>query len=170
MSNDENTTETASATDNVKESVESAKNAASGLMNTVLALKDSNPKVFYGAIAGAVVLLLAVSMAGGGGEKKLTGPTIKDLVVGQRYVLKSVNAFDKNAKVRLVSVPGTIEAYDVVEEADTNGFCQHIEQGTPVTLLQLQDAYGKKNTFSKVQVEEGECKGNSGWALSIEVQ
>lgn len=170
MSNDENTTETASSTDNVKESVESAKNAASGLMNTVLALKDSNPKVFYGGIAGVVVLLLIVSMAGGGDNKKLTGPTIKDLVVGQRYVLKSVNAFDKNAKVRLVSVPGTIEAYDVAEEADTNGFCQHIEQGTPVTLLAVQDAYGKKNTFSKVQIEEGECKGNSGWALSIEVQ
>lgn len=175
MSNEENatetTTESANTAENVKESVESAKNVANNLLTSVLGLKESNPKVFYGAIAGVVILVLIMFMTGGGSDtQKVSGPVIKELTVGQRYVLKSVNSYDKSATVRLVSVPGSIEAYDVSEESDTNGVCQHIAQGTPVTLLELQNAYGKKNTYSKVQIEEGECKGNSGWALSIEVQ
>jgi hypothetical protein len=84
--------------------------------------------------------------------------------------LKSANAYDKDATVRLVSVPGAIAAYDDTEAADRSGACQHIIQGTPVSVVELQDAYGKKNTYSKVQIEEGECKGSSGWVLSVDVQ
>jgi hypothetical protein len=109
-------------------------------------------------------------MSGGSDSKQVSGPVIKDLAVGQRYVLKSANAYDPAAKVRLVAVPGAIAAYDDTEEADRSAVCQHIIQGTPATVLELQDAYGKKNAYAKVQVEEGECKGNSGWALSIDVQ
>jgi hypothetical protein len=70
----------------------------------------------------------------------------------------------------LVAVPGAIAAYDDTEAADRIGACQHMPQGTPVSVLELQDAYGKKNAYAKVQMEEGECKGSSGWALAIDVQ
>jgi hypothetical protein len=95
---------------------------------------------------------------------------MKNLVVGQSYVLKSANAYDPAATIRLVSVPGTIAAYDDTEEADRNGACQHIQQGTHVTVLDLSDAYGKKNTYAKVRLDDGSCKGTESWALSIDVQ
>jgi len=155
--------------ENVKETVDSAKNIANNLLSSMLNLKEKNPKVFFGAVGGVVVLLILMMMSGGG-SKTVSGPVIKNLAVGQRYVLKSANAYDKDATVRLVSVPGTIAAYDDTEEADRSGACQHIPQGTAVSVLELQDAYGKKNAYAKVQIEEGECKGNSGWALSIDVQ
>ena len=43
-------------------------------------------------------------------------------------------------------------------------------QGTPVSVLEFADAYGKQKTYAKVRVEDGECKGNEGWALAIDVQ
>ncbi len=128
--------------------------------------------MFFGAIGGVVVLLvLMMSMGGGGGSKPvISGPTLKDLSVGQRYVLKSANAYDPSATVRLVSTPGAIAAYDDTEEADRSGACQHMPQGTPVTVLEFADAYGKQKAYAKVRVEEGECKGNEAWALAIDVQ
>jgi hypothetical protein len=61
-------------------------------------------------------------------------------------------------------------AYDDSEEADRNGACQHMPQGTKVTAVEFQDFAGKKNAFVKVRMEDGECKGNEGWALAIDVQ
>ena len=152
-----------------EETLEKAKDVGNSLITTVLNLKDKNPKVFFGGIAGIVLVVLVIAMSGGS-SKTVTGPTMKNLAVGQRYVLKSANAYDKDATIRLVSVPGTMAAYDDTEENDRNGACQHIKQGTAVTVVELQDAYGKKNTYSKVQIEDGECKGNTGWALSIDIQ
>lgn len=138
-------------------------------ISMVLQLKEKNPKVFYGAVGG-VVLLLILMMSGGEQAKQVSGPTIKNLAVGQKYVLKSANSYDPAATVRLVAVPGAIAAYDDTEEADRNTPCQHIVQGTPVTVQELQDAYGTKNAFVKVVIDDGECKGKDGWALAIDVQ
>ena len=165
MSNEQNENQTVEAT----VAVEAPKSAVSNILSTAMALKEKNPKVFFGAVGG-VALLLIIMMMSGGSSKTVSGPVLKNLAVGQRYVLKSANAYDKDATIRLVSVPGTIAAYDDTEEADRNGACQHMPQGTPVSVLELQDAYGKKNAYAKVQIEDGECKGNSGWALSIDVQ
>ncbi|MFZ2449166.1 MAG: hypothetical protein WAW36_01415 [Methylovulum miyakonense] len=165
MSNEENENQTVENT----VADEAPKKTVNNIISTVLGLKEKNPKVFFGAVGGVVILLIIMMMSGGE-SNTVSGPVIKNLAVGQRYVLKSANAYDKEATVRLVSVPGTIAAYDDTEEADRNGACQHIAQGTPVSILELQDAYGKKNAYAKVQIEEGECKGNSGWALSIDVQ
>jgi len=156
--------------EDIQEAVETAKTTANNLLATVLSLKESNPKVFYGGIGGVVLLILILMMSGGGSSKAVHESGIKNLVVGQRYVLQSANAYDKDATVRLVSVPGTMTAYDDTEAADRTGACQHMAQGTPVSVLELQDAYGKKNTYAKVQIEDGECKGSTGWALSIDVK
>jgi len=177
MSNEENTeqvveteqTAEAEVTVEVEQVVESPSAVSGNALSAILSLKEKNPKVFFGAIGGIVVLLILI-MSGGDDAKIVTGPTIKNLAIGQKYVLKSANSYDPAATVRLVAVPGAIAAYDDTEEADRSTPCQHISQGTPVSVLELQDAYGTKNAFVKVLIEDGDCKGKDGWALAIDVQ
>lgn len=167
MNNEENT----KPEENVKKTIDSAKNAVGNLVSSLLTLKEKNPKVFFGGIGGVAVLLVLMMTSGGDSSKPIvSGPALKDLAVGQRYTLKSANAYDPSATVRLVSTPGAIAAYDDTEEADRNGACQHMPQGTPVSVLDFADAYGKQKAYAKVRIEEGECKGNEAWALAIDVQ
>jgi len=155
--------------DAVKASAESAKNAAGDLLATFLSQRESNPKVFYGAIGAAAVLLL-VLFSGGDSDKKLPVHQAKPVVIGQNYVLKGANAYDPQATIRLVSVPGSMAAYDDTEENDREGACKHIQEGTPVKVVQSQDAYGKKDVFVEVEMQSGECEGKKGWALAINLQ
>ncbi|NOS89287.1 MAG: hypothetical protein HOP34_12255 [Methylococcaceae bacterium] len=173
MSIEENATqeETVQAAVATPPPAEAPKNAAANVVGSFLGLKQSNPKVFFGAIGGVAALLLFMMMGGDDAAKPtISGPAMKDLVIGQRYILKSANAYDASATVRLVSTPGAIAAYDDTEEADRNGACQHMPQGTPVSVLEFAEAYGKQKTYSKVRVEDGDCKGTELWALSIDVQ
>lgn len=183
MSIDENTNDTEASThseeakqaesvsksESVNASVDTAKNAAGNLLATVLELKESNPKVFFGGI-GAVVLLLLILMMSGGSDSKLPVREAKPIVVGQSYVLKGANAYDPQATIRLVAVPGSMAAYDDTEEADREGACKHIQEGTPVKVVQSQDAYGKKDVFVEVEMMSGECAGKKGWALAVNLQ
>jgi len=173
MSNEENTKqeEIVQQEENVAQTVDSAKNTAGNLVSSFLSLKETNPKVFFGSIGGVVILLvLLMTMGGNSSKPTISGPVLKDLAVGQRYVLKSANAYDPAATVRLVATPGAIAAYDDTEEKDRAGACQHIVQGTPVSVLDFADAYGKQKTYAKVRIEDGECKGHEAWALAIDIQ
>ncbi len=144
--------------------------AAGNLLSSVLELKDSNPKVFFGGI-GAAALVLLLLVFSGGSDPKLPVHQAKAIVAGQSYVLKSANAYDPNATIRLVAVPGSMAAYDDTEEADREGSsCKHILEGTPVKVIQSQDAYGKKDVFVEVEMTTGECQGKRGWALGINLQ
>ncbi|MGR9085826.1 MAG: hypothetical protein ACU841_01975 [Gammaproteobacteria bacterium] len=156
--------------ENAKKTIDSAKQITGNLLSAAMSLKEKNPKVFYGAIGGVALLLVFVMVSGGdGGAPSLpTGSSLKNLAVGQRYVLKSANSYDPSATVRLVAAPGTLAAFDDTEEADRTGTCQHIPQGTPVKVLKVQEALNTE--FAEVSVEEGECKGKTGWALAIDVQ
>jgi hypothetical protein len=157
--------------ENAKQAVDTTKQVVGKTVSLMMDLKQKNPKVFFGAIGGIAVLLLIMMMSGGGDNKPpITGPAIKDLVIGQQYTLKSANSYDPASTVRLVSVPGALAAYDDSEEADRTGACQHMPQGTKVTAVELQDFAGKKNAYVKVRMEDGECKGNEGWTLAINVQ
>ena len=73
-------------------------------------------------------------------------------------------------KLAEVSTPGAIAAYDDTEEADRSGACQHMPQGTPISVLGFADAFGKQKAYAKVKVEEGECKDSEAWALAIDIQ
>ncbi|MEY3289669.1 MAG: hypothetical protein RLZZ419_1911 [Pseudomonadota bacterium] len=177
MSNEENTTqeeivqEEIVQEENVTQPVDSATNTAGNLVSSFLSLKETNPKVFFGSIGGvAVLLILMMTMGGDSSKPPISGPALKDLAIGQRYTLKSANAYDPGATVRLVVTPGAIAAYDDTEEKDRSGACQHIAQGTPVSVLEFADAYGKQKTYAKVRIEDGECKGNEAWALAIDIQ
>lgn len=155
--------------ENAKQALESTKNIVGNTITLLMDLKQKNPKVFFGAIGGITVLLL-IMMSGGDNKPPLPGPAMKNLAIGQQYVLKSANSYDPGSTVRLVSVPGAMAAYDDSEEADRNGACQHMPQGTKVTAVEFQDFAGKKNAFVKVKMLDGECKDNEGWALAIDVQ
>jgi hypothetical protein len=157
--------------ENAKKSLDAAKNIAGNLISKALSLKETKPKVFFGAIGGIALLLIVMMMSGGGDnavKPSLPGSTQKNLAVGQKYILKSANSYDASATVRLVPAPGTLAAFDDTEEADRTGACQHFPQGTPVKVLKLQDAIGTE--FAEVSVEDGECKGKTGWALGIDLQ
>lgn len=69
--------------ENTKETLDQAKNIANNLLSTLLSLKEKNPKVFFGAIAGIVVIFIVIAMSGGS-SKTVSGPVMKNLAVGQR--------------------------------------------------------------------------------------
>lgn len=170
MSDEETTNQTAEEpTVSPTQATESTTDSSSGLTTTLLNLKESNPKVFFGAIGGIALLLIIMVMTGGDSNPIPTSAP-KNLVVGQKYKLKNPNAYEVASPIRLVTVPGAIAAYDDSEDETKKEACRQIAQGTSITLTELQDAYGKKNVFSKVKIDEGECQGSEGWVLSIDVQ
>lgn len=159
-----------SDSENANQSANDAKKVASNMLATVLELKQSNPKVFFGSI-GAVVVLILLVMNLGGDNGVLPNKPAKDLVVGQNYILKNANSFDTNGRVRLVSVPGSMEAFDdTIDEDPKEASCKHLPQDTQVKALAFQDFAGKKNAFVNVEILSGVCKGKKNWALAIDVQ
>jgi len=157
--------------ENAKKTVDAAKETAGKLFSSMMSLKEKNPKVFFGVIGG-VVLLLIVMMMSGGDSGFVSGPSAKNLVAGQRYVLKNPNTYEIESPIQLLAVPGAIAAFDDSEDVEKGKVesCRRIAQGTPITIVDFQDFAGKKNAFVKVQVEDGDCKGSSGWVLAIDVQ
>ncbi|MDD2761157.1 MAG: hypothetical protein PHH11_12800 [Methylomonas sp.] len=153
------------------QSAEPASNPAAGIVATLLDLKESNPKVFFGGI-GAVVLVLLVLVMSGGDDPRLPAHQAKAMVPGQNYVLKSPNTYDPNATVRLVSVPGSMAAYDDTEENDREGACKHMPMNTSVKLLQSQnDSTDKNLVWAEVEITaDGECLGKRAWTSSVNLQ
>ncbi len=174
----ENTVDSASQKDQANESStastgaasanNSATDAAGGALAGVMALKDSNPKVFFGGI-GALVLILGFFMFGGSGST-VTPHKQAAIVIGNSYVLKGANITSPDATVRLVAVPGSMAAFDDTEKNDRIGGCKHMPVGTPVKAIQTQDAYGKPNAFVQVEMTEGDCTGQKGWVLAVNIQ
>jgi hypothetical protein len=155
--------------ENVNKTVDSLKTTVGNQIAAMMSLKENNPKAFYGILAVVVLPILFIMMSGGE-SPSVSGPTIKELAIGQKYSLKSPNTVDPSAKVRLVPAPGTLAAYDDSEETDRTAPCQHLSQGTPVEVMEFSDFGGKKKMFVKVKVADGECKDKDGWVLAIDVQ
>lgn len=156
--------------DKAKESLDAAKNVLGNLTSAALNLKETKPKVFYGAVGGVALLILIAIFSGGESRPTVQQYAKKPLVVGQTYALKSPNSYDPNSTIRIVPAPGTLAAYDDTEEADRTGTCQHFPQGTKVKVLRLQDAFDTANSFAEVSIEGGECNGKTGWVLAIDLQ
>ncbi|PPD29550.1 MAG: hypothetical protein CTY19_17305 [Methylomonas sp.] len=166
----ENQTQAEEATP-VNQTVEAAQNAAGNALSSILALKESNPKVFFGGV-GAIVLVLMVLMMSGGSDPKLPVHQSKPISVGQSYVLKSPNTYDPSATIRMVAVPGSMAAYDDTEENDRDGSCKHLPQNTSVKLTQSQQDPSDKNVvWVEVEVTDaGECQGKRAWTSGINLQ
>lgn len=165
----ENIKETVSdVVENIEETVddvvETAESAKDSLISKATDLKDSNPKVFYGGIGVLALGILALLMSGGSNTKHLPAPRVVNLEVGQTYQLKGINTFDPDVPVRLVSVPGSMAAYDEAEEKGEGTECKRMPQQTKVKLTQLQDATGA--TYAQVEMIDGKCAGRKGWVIS----
>lgn len=159
-----NVTEEAVATEEspvIEESSDDAESAVSKAM----AIKESNPKLFFGAIGAVVIVILGVMMIGGGSKNPIPSAKVVNLSIGQTYSLKAVNSYDPSATVRLVEVPGSIAAYGEPKEGDEKKPCQQIAEGTKVKLLQIQEAFGKAK-FVQVEILGGKCANKQGWAVS----
>jgi hypothetical protein len=156
--------------ENLNKTVDSLKTTVSNQLAAYMSLKEKNPKAFYGILIAVVLPILILMMSGGSESKNVSGPTIKDLSIGQKYSLKAPNTVDPSATIRLVPVPGTLAAYDDSEEEDRKAVCQHMPIGTPVEVMEFSDFAGKRKMFVKVKVLEGECKDKDGWVLAIDVQ
>jgi ElaB/YqjD/DUF883 family membrane-anchored ribosome-binding protein len=152
----------------VDDVVETAEDVKDSIMSKATDLKESNPKVFYGGIGVLVLGILALLMSGGSNTKNLPAPRAVNLEIGQTYALKGVNSFDSDATVRLVSVPGSMAAYDEAEEVGEGKNeatdCKRMPQLTKVKLTQLQDATGA--TYAQVEMIAGKCAGRKGWVIS----
>ncbi len=171
MSNDENPNESVDAVNDSEESsnkaetsTEQASNVAGNLISKAMELKESNPKVFFGGIAGLVIVIVILMMSGGGGSKKSL-PVTKavDVAIGQTYALKGVNTYDPNATVRIVNIPGSIAAYDDTTEG-AGDKCKNMIQGTRVKVLNSQVITGAK--YAEIEIVDGECAGRKGWVVA----
>ncbi|KAF3983356.1 MAG: hypothetical protein HFP81_00945 [Methylococcales symbiont of Hymedesmia sp. n. MRB-2018] len=138
----------------------------SNVVSKVLQLKESNPKVLFGAIGALVVVILILMMSGGSSVKKgLTEFKVGNISIGQTYELRGVNnRYDVKSTIRLVSVPGSLAAYDDTEAEDRKGGCKHMPQGTKVKVTQVQKAF-KTTQFAEVEMLAGECAGHKGWTF-----
>lgn len=160
-----------SDSENPNQSVDDAKKTAgNNMVATVMELKQSNPKVFFGGIAGVAVLLLILVSAGGGSSPATPITTLKPHTLGQNYVLRGANSSDANGKIRVVQIPGSVAAFDDSEEDPKEQACGHLAAETQVKAIGFQDFAGKKDAFVNIEVLSGNCKGKKGWALAIDVQ
>lgn len=156
--------------ESVEESVEEVQQAVSGGLSSVLALKESNPKVFFGGIGLLLAVVLLLAMSGGEETPVVSGKQAVNLAIGKQYILKSPNSYDDKATIQLLPVPGTIAAYDDGASEEDKNPCKAIVQGTHVSVMNFQDAFGKKNTFAQVKIEEGVCKDKDGWVLAVDLE
>ncbi len=176
MSNDENSNETeesgnkteavSNAVSNEKSAskTEAASNAVGNVVSKILELKESNPKVFFGALGGLVLIIIILMMSGGDSKKTLHVVKVANVSIGQTYELRAMNSYDPKSTVRLVAIPGSMAAYDDTESEDRVGGCRHMPQGTKVKVTQMQEAFGSTK-FVQVEMIAGECAGQRGWTL-----
>src|SRR5512141_2546859 len=96
--------------DKAKESLDAAKNLFGNLTSAALNLKETKPKVFYGAVGGVALLILIAIFSGGESRPTVQQYAKKPLTVGQTYPLTSPNSYDPASTIRIVPAPGTLAA------------------------------------------------------------
>jgi len=171
MSNDENSNESVESVEEVEAAAPEVNEAVSeadteeggNAVSKVMALKESNPKVFFGAIGGLVLVILVLMMSGGN-DNKIQSHQAANLVIGNTYTLKGINSYGSNVTIRLVAVPGSMAAYDESEKDGNESACKDIPQGTQVKLVQVQQAFGNAKFVQLEILGDGQCVGKKGWA------
>ena len=124
-------------------------------------LKEENPKLFYVGIAG-VVLVLGLFFLSGGDSSKTQHTQQTAISIGQSYTLKAPNAVGETF-LKILKVPGSMASFDNPEDIVCSA-----PVGTPVIPRSFQDAFGKKQLFVQVEIQQevADCRqGVKGWTL-----
>jgi hypothetical protein len=150
-------------TDTIEDVVETVEEG--NVVSKIMGFKESNPKGFFGAIGGLLLVILFM-LFNGGSNNPIPSPRTVNLSIGNAYTLKGVNTLDATATIRLVAVPGSMAAYDESEEDGSKGTCKHMPQGTKVKLLQIENAFGGAKFVELEILDSGECTGRKGWTTA----
>ena len=145
----------------VEEAVDAVEDAVDDAKPALMKLKEENPKVFYGAIAGIVVVLGFIFLSGGGSSVKQHAPTA--VSIGQSYTLKAPNSVGETTTLKILKVPGSMASFDNSEDVVCSA-----PVGTAVIARSFQDAFGKSQLFVQVEIQQeaGDCRqGVKGWTL-----
>ena len=144
----------------VEEAVDAVEDAVDKAKPPLMKLKEDNPKVFYGGIAGVVLVLGLFFMSGGdGGSKQHAQAAIS---LGQSYTLKAPNSVG-DTTLKILKIPGSMASFDNPEDVVCNA-----PIGTQVVARDFQDAFGKKQLFVQVEIQQeiADCRlGVKGWTL-----
>jgi hypothetical protein len=153
----------------VEDAVETVEEAIEDAVDTtlppLLKLKQENPKVFFGGIAGIIAVLGIFFMSGG--SSKTGHVQQSELSVGQTYTLQATNSL-ADTSLKILKIPGQMASFD----NDDDVICK-APSGTRVIIRSFQEAFGKKNLFAQVEIpnEVSDCRaGVKGWTLSVNLK
>ena len=151
--------------DDIKETVEEAVDAVEDAVDNakpaLMRLKEENPKLFYGGIAG-VVLVLGLFFLSGGDSSKTQHTQQTAISIGQTYTLRAPNAVGETS-LKILKVPGSMASFDNPDDIVCSA-----PVGTSVIPRSFQDAFGKKQLFVQVEIQQevADCRqGVKGWTL-----
>ncbi|MCK5356712.1 MAG: hypothetical protein KAJ63_16460 [Methyloprofundus sp.] len=150
--------------EDIKETVEDAVDAVEDAVEQakppLAKLKEENPKVFYGGIAGVALVLGLFFMSGGDSGVKQHAQSAISL--DQSYTLKAPNSVGETT-LKILKIPGSMASFDNPEDVVCNA-----PVGAQVIARNFQDAFGTKQLFVQVEIkkETGDCRqGVKGWTL-----
>lgn len=133
------------------------------IMAMINNLRESNPKAFYGGIAGVVVVLfLIIKMMGGSSVSQVQAPAIQ---IGQTYTLVNPNV-SGGGDVLLLQAPGRMGATDP-ELREKEQVCV-VDAGTPAKVL--EETVVSYVKYVQVEPLEGDCAGKKGWTITINLK
>lgn len=142
------------------ESTPAAKPAeATAIAGGMVANLKSNPKVLYVAGGAAVIVALLLMMSGGGGEQV---KMIASIAPGQTVTIANPNG----GETQLNALPTLVSAAQT-EEDEKQIVCR-VSPGTHATVL--EERSDGMLAFVRLQVKEGPCQGNSGWAPKVNIK
>ena len=115
------------------------------------------------------MLVLGFFFLSGGSSSTATKQHAQTAVsIGQTYVLTAPNAVGDSSTVdgvtlKILKVPGSISSFDNPEDVVCNA-----PVGSSVIAKSFQDAFGKKQLFVQVEIQQeiGDCRqGAKGWTM-----
>lgn len=153
------------ATEVVEEAVEAVEEVVEDAVDSsvppLLKLKNENPALFFGGIAGLILVLVLFMLSGDSGVTQQKQIAVS---LGSTYTLQAPNSLDaNNATLKILKVPGQMSAFD----NDDDVTCK-APVGTSVTVRGFQDAFGTSQMFVQVEVNQdiADCRqGVKGWTL-----
>jgi hypothetical protein len=126
------------------------------ILNTVIGLQKSNPKIFYGGLFALLILFL-FTFVGSGTEDSVQMSL--NLVNGQNYVMKNPNG----GNVLLTTRP----MFGSAGSGEDTNVCL-VGPDTPVKLE--EQTIANFITYIKVSPQGGDCQGKSGWTSKVNIK